>query len=150
MHGPSRGGTAANPNLTPLLDLVLQLIMFFMITIDLVQRDRMNPEVELPIAQKAMPLDRAGFHFLFLNMNNEGKLVGAAAGADTPSKLKVYMQREKEHMERDARAEGASGDLSVIIVLRAHKDAIYRDVFRLLRQCSDAGFTRWQLRVRSQ
>jgi biopolymer transport protein ExbD len=150
MHGPSSGGANASPNLTPLLDLVLQLIMFFMITIDFVQRDRMNPEVDLPVSQKAMPLDRGPAHYLFLNINREGKLIGPAEGMDAPSKLKLFLYREKERLERDARAEGMNGEVPVVVVVRADKGATYRDIFRVVRQCSDAGLTRWQWRVRSK
>src|SRR5437879_4567906 len=98
MHGHLSSGANASPNLTPLLDLVLQLIMFFMITIDLVQRDRMNPEVDLPVSQKAMPLDRGPAHYLFLNINDKGKLLGPAEGMDAPSKLKVFLYREKDRL----------------------------------------------------
>ena len=43
-----------------------------------------------------------------------------------------------------------SGAVPVVIVVRADKGATYRDIFRVVRQCSDAGFTRWQWRVRSK
>src|SRR5438105_4300935 len=106
MHGPMTGGANASPNLTPLLDLVLQLIMFFMITVDFVQRDRMNPEVDLPVSQKAMPLDRGPAHYLFLNINRNGELIGPAKGMDAPSKLKRFLIDERARLERDAHAEG--------------------------------------------
>jgi biopolymer transport protein ExbD len=150
MQAHSSSGANASPNLTPLLDLVLQLIMFFMITIDLVQRDRMNPEVNLPVSQKAMPLDRGPAHYLFLNINDKGKLLGPAEGMDTPSKLKVFLYREKDRLLFDARAEGVKGEVPIVVVVRADKGAAYRDIFRVVRQCSDAGFTRWQWRVRSK
>jgi biopolymer transport protein ExbD len=150
MQAHLSSGANASPNLTPLLDLVLQLIMFFMITIDLVQRDRMNPEVDLPVSQKAMPLDRGPANYLFLNINREGKLLGAAEGMDAPSKLKVFLYREKDRLEHDARAEGVKGEIPIIVVVRPDKGVAYRHVFRLVRLCSDAGLTRWQWRVRSK
>jgi biopolymer transport protein ExbD len=150
MHGPTTGGANASPNLTPLLDLVLQLIMFFMITIDFVQRDRMNPEVDLPVSQKAMPLDRGPAHYLFLNINKAGELIGPARGMDAPSQFKRFLINEKERLMRDARAEGVKGEIPIVVVVRGDKGATYRQIFRVVRMCSDAGFTRWQWRVRSK
>jgi biopolymer transport protein ExbD len=144
------GGANASPNLTPLLDLVLQLIMFFMITVDFVQRDRMNPEVDLPVSQKAMPLDRGPAHYLFLNINKNGDLIGPAKGKDAPSQLKIFLGDEKDRLIRNARAEGVTGEVPIVIVVRADKAATYRQVFNLVRRCSDAGYTRWQWRVRSK
>ena len=43
-------------NLTPLLDLVLQLIMFFIITVNFVRVDQFDESVSLPVAQSAVPL----------------------------------------------------------------------------------------------
>ena len=51
-------------------------------------------------------------HFLFLNINDKGKLLGPAEGMDAPSKLKVFLYREKERLEFDARAEGVKGGAS--------------------------------------
>ena len=46
-------------NLTPLLDLVLQLIMFFMITLRLVQYEQSNEEIALPETQLSLPAEDA-------------------------------------------------------------------------------------------
>jgi biopolymer transport protein ExbD len=110
----------------------------------------MNPEVDLPVSQKAMPLDRGPAHYLFLNINKDGELLGPARGMDAPSKLKLFLGREKERLERDARAEGVTGEVPIVVVVRADKAATYRHVFTVVRRCSDAGFTRWQWRVRSK
>src|SRR5581483_7533469 len=100
MHG---GGDDADPNLVPLLDLVFQLIMFFMITVNFVSADQINEEVLLPVAQYAVPLDNSAESWIYLNLNKEGKLVGSAEALDTPEKLKAHLKTEKEAREREAR-----------------------------------------------
>ena len=89
-------------NLTPLLDLVLQLIMFFMITVNFVRVDQFDDAITLPMASQAVPLDNSAEDWVFLNLDGEGRLVGTLKNAllDTPGKLKAHLEREKESMER--------------------------------------------------
>lgn len=142
------GGEAGEPNLIPLLDLVFQLIMFFLITVNFVSAEQLNEEVLLPTAQAAKPLDQSADNFVFLNMNKDGKLlVGSGDDVSTPGKLRVYVDREKKALDREARERGFQGELKVVIVLRAHKEARYKDVWEALDSCTKAGYQRWQLRV---
>jgi biopolymer transport protein ExbD len=141
-------GSEGEPNLIPLLDLVFQLIMFFMITVNFVRAEQLNEEVNLPLAQKAVPMDKSAHNWVFLNMNKHGKLiVGSGDDVSTPGKLRVYVDREKRTLEREARERGYSGEVKVVIVLRADKDARYKDVWEALDSCTKAGYQRWQLRV---
>src|SRR6184192_2508579 len=93
------GSEGADPNLVPLLDLVLQLIMFFMITVNFVRVEQFNDEVKLPVVQNAVVMDKTADRYVFLSMNKDGKLVGSAAGRDTFSKLKAFLQEEKARIE---------------------------------------------------
>lgn len=135
------------PNLTPLLDLVLQLIMFFMITVNFIRVDQFNDDIQLPTAQAAVPLDRAAEDWVFLNLNKDGKLVGSAEAIDTEARLKAYLTRERLRLEEEAQAKGRKGPVNVVVVLRAHKDCRYADVWQVLQNCTKAGYRRWQLRV---
>ena len=62
MHGGG-GDENLELNLTPLLDVVLQLIMFFMITVNFVARDQFNTQIQLPTAQVAAPLDQTADNY---------------------------------------------------------------------------------------
>ncbi len=136
-------------NLTPLLDLVLQLIMFFMITVNFVRVDQFDVNIDLPMASQAVPLDNTAEQWIFLNLDGAGKLVGTLATLvlDTPEKLKVHLMREKESIERADKAKGKSGDVKIVIILRADKNCKYGDVWTVLNSCQRAGFKYWQLRV---
>jgi biopolymer transport protein ExbD len=141
-------GDEGEPNLIPLLDLVFQLIMFFMITVNFVRVEQLNEDVALPAAQAATPMDQTADNWVFLNMNRDGKLiVTTGEKLDTPGKIKVYVERQKQTLEREARARGETGDIKIVIVLRAHKWARYQDVWEALDSCNKAGYRRWQLRV---
>src|SRR4051794_14491642 len=100
-------------NLTPLLDLVLQLIMFFMITVNFVRVDQFDESIQLPVATQAIPLDNSAEDWIFLNMNASGQLVGNLSTfvLDTPQKLKVHLMQEKEGLERNAKNRGKTGEI---------------------------------------
>src|SRR5438876_11908002 len=67
----SRFGTGLDdkcePNLTPLLDVVLQLLMFFMMCVNFVT-EQVNENVKLPDSQSATPMDKADVDVLFINL----------------------------------------------------------------------------------
>ena len=136
-------------NLTPLLDLVLQLIMFFMITVNFVRTEHLPEDIILPVAQAAVPLDKTAEEAVYLNVNKEGKLVGnrELEELNTLEKLKVHLSKEKENLERLARARGHKGEFSIVVIVRAHQDVQYSQVWDVLHSCQKAGFRRWQIRV---
>jgi biopolymer transport protein ExbD len=136
-------------NLTPLLDLVLQLIMFFLITVNFVRVDQFDDSIQLPMASQAIPLDNTAEDWIFLNLDGAGRLVGTLSTLtlDTPEKLKVHLSREKESLERAGKAKGKTGEIKIVIILRADKNCKYGDVWSVLNSCQRAGFKYWQLRV---
>jgi biopolymer transport protein ExbD len=145
----SVGNEQADPNLVPLLDLVLQLIMFFMITVNFVRADQFDDSIHLPVATSAVQIDKSAEDWVFLNLNKKGELVGTLSTfiLDTPQKLKVHLMQEKASLERAAKAKGKQGDIKIVIILRADKECKYSDVWKVLDSCQQAGFKHWQLRA---
>ena len=148
----SVGSDTADPNLTPLLDLVLQLIMFFMITVNFVRVEQFDDAIQLPVSTAAVPMDTTAEEWIFLNLDGNGKLVGSLGTLvlDTPEKIKLHLMREKETIERSARARGKQGEMKIVIILRADKNCRNGDSWRVLDACQRAGFKHWQLRVMTQ
>ena len=145
-HGGSE--SRCEPNLTPLLDVVLQLIMFFLITVNFIRVDQLNEDIKLPVAQAAVPLDRTAEDWVFLNLDKYGHLAGIGTkDLDTPEKLKAHLMRERDALERANREKGKTGDTRVVVVLRGDKDARYKDIYEVLQSCSKAGYRLLQLRV---
>jgi len=143
---------ALDVNLTPLLDLVLQLIMFFMVTINFVRADQFDESISLPLATQAVPLQNDAEDWIFLNLDGEGRLIGTLKNYDlsTPQKLKAYLVFQKENLEIAARGLGKTGEIRIIIILRADKRCKYSEVWTVLHSCQMAGFKHWQLRVLKQ
>src|ERR1700704_1326195 len=67
-HGGGGGEEAAEPNMTPLLDLVLQILMFFIVTVNFATAEDAG-NVDLPDSQTARPLPSVGAKDpIFLNL----------------------------------------------------------------------------------
>src|SRR5438270_9862169 len=66
-HGVAGAAPAMEPNLTPLLDMVLQLLMFFMMCVNFVT-EQVSEDVKLPVSQSARPMDKTESDVLFLNL----------------------------------------------------------------------------------
>ncbi len=136
-------------NLTPLLDLVLQLIMFFMISISFVKMEQSSSEVALPVAQSGItkePEDNAKFRNIFITLNASGDLVGLDKGFNlkTVGQIKANVQSKLDDMKATFK------DLTpkeIVVVLRADKHARFRDVQKVLDACRLAGYVNWQIRV---
>jgi biopolymer transport protein ExbD len=144
MHG---GDEAGEPNLVPLLDLVFQLIMFFMITVNFVRVDQINEEISLPIAQAAVPMEQSADEYIYLNINRDGKLVGNLEDLNGGRKLEEYLRNKMSHLETKARIAGEKGDPKVVLVLRADKDARYKNIWEVLEIGKSVGIKRYQFRA---
>ena len=73
----------AEPNLTPLLDVVFQLITFFMLVINF-SSENYDQRVRLPVADSARPIDepeQVSEDRLVLNVDSEGHLLIAGRGS---------------------------------------------------------------------
>src|SRR5262245_39686686 len=113
-HG---GGDDGIPeiNLTPLLDLVLQLVMFFMLVTKFVSDD-LSDRIKLPVASQAKPLTARDTNFIYLNVDKTGRvLVSIGEPKTTDAEIRFYLdQQAKNHSlgEKKAREE-------VTVIIRA-------------------------------
>src|SRR5262245_65987269 len=73
MSGSMSHAASAEPNLTPILDMVFQLITFFMLVINF-KSASMDLDLKLPVVGSARPVEHEGEDLLVLNINSEGKL----------------------------------------------------------------------------
>ena len=72
--GGGKGWVSSDPNLTPLLDLVLQLVMYFMLVANFVM-DELSDKIHLPVATQAKPLTAKDTNIMYLNVSKEGKIL---------------------------------------------------------------------------
>ena len=111
-HGPAGGGhgqQSAEPNLTPLLDLVLQLVMFFMLIANFAMDD-LSDKVKLPVASQAKPLAAKDANLIFLNVDTGGNvLITGKEPLLSPEQI-IFHMKQTARTFPDGRAEGLRGD----------------------------------------
>ena len=110
----------AEPNLTPLLDLVFQLITFFMLVINFKSAE-MDLSLKLPVVGSARPVETHGQRgLLVLNIDNVGNL---KIYGRTIKNIEGYIAQEAGASRLAARIESADAeagqDLPTTIVIRA-------------------------------
>lgn len=139
----THGQQSAEPNLTPLLDLVLQMVMFFMLVANFVM-DELSDKIKLPIASQAKPLTAKDVNFMYLNVDKTGKiLVTVGEPLASEDQLKNYLtQQAKVHRlgEKAAKEE-------VTIIIRADREAKYGQILRTMMVIKSVGFRKVQLRA---
>jgi len=134
----------AEPNLVPLLDLVLQMLMFFIITVNFVS-NQVNENIKLPVAQAAKPMNKDITDVLYLNINDKGQIevVGKEQPLTDFGQIKNFLRTEYRNREVVA----APGPVNTSVIIRADQNAEYKLVYQILRQCKEQGFRKMQLRA---
>lgn len=143
----------AEPNLTPLLDIVFQLITFFMLVINFAS-DNYDQRINLPDAGSARPVEdakRVMEDQFVLNIDGEGRLlqgneVQSLHDAERTIKHQadlVKLNLKVAGVEIDVAASG----LPTTIILRADKDATFASILDIIKACQNQGFRKFALKA---
>lgn len=153
-HGGGGGDVKAEPNLTPMLDLILQLVMFFMMVANFTM-DQVNQDINLPDAQSARPMEKAEQEagVLYLNLDPKGRVIVQNQEPKDATEIYGYLKDqfdEQKTLAADRKRKGLSDtdEVKTVIIIRSDKDADFGPVYNVLRQAKAAGFKKWQLRVK--
>jgi len=153
---PRRNQTATssvlNPNLTPLLDVVLQLITFFMMLVHFGTRlEGATKEVRLPLVPAALPGTDLTFDRLAVAMDAQGRLLVEGhvieAGVTTAWWAEQAKTRRAGLETLGERAAASADELSTVVIVRADRAASYGAVRRTLTEAQDRGFAHFSLVV---
>jgi biopolymer transport protein ExbD len=145
-HAVRSSSSRFEPNLTPLLDMVLQLLMFFILCANFATTQA-NENIKLPVMQSARPADKQQTDLLYLNLRDDGSL--EVLGKDPLKKPQEVRNFLRTYRDDTLRAQGTdnAAALKTVIVLRADKNAEYKDVFQLLHWCKEMGYRKYQVRA---
>jgi biopolymer transport protein ExbD len=135
-------------NLTPLLDVVLQLITFFMMLVHFgTKLEGATKTARLPIAAAGTPKSDLGLDRLVVVIDARGGIVsGDQSLSDRASE--AWWNERAEKRRRGAELIGASSrDLATRVIVRADRDAPYGEVRRRLAEARRAGFAKFTLVV---
>ena len=134
----------AEPNLTPLLDMVFQLITFFMLVINF-KGASLDLSLKLPVLGSARPLDRQGkLEPLLLNSDSEGRVHAYGQKVD----IEQHIGREARFLKEQLRIAGTplgNGELPVPVIVRADRAAPFHLVNHVLTVCQNQGYRQFSL-----
>jgi biopolymer transport protein ExbD len=147
MSGSVSSEVSAEPNLTPLLDMVFQLITFFMLVINFKSAE-LDLSLRLPVVGSARPV----------HLTNQGLLV---LNIDTSGNLKIYGRPETNiegYIRLEARDRMRSNgitdadvkdgtELPTMIVIRADRSTPFKMLNRVIKACQDNGFRKFALKA---
>jgi len=141
--GLGKGEVSSDPNLTPLLDMVLQLVMFFMLVANFIMHE-LSDRIHLPAASQAKPLTARDLNIMYLNVTKEGKvLLPVGDPLTTPDQIRLYMQQAaRTHVLGEAKAKQ-----EVTVIIRADKEARVQNILKLMTAIKSAGYRKLQLRA---
>lgn len=144
----------AEPNLTPLLDVVFQLITFFMLLINF-SNENYDQNVRLPVAGSARPIenaDQANDDRLVMNIDRQGHLLAGGRALPT-QKATAEIKRMAEIVRVNLKAAGVKVDaakgLPTTIVLRGDRDTTFSAIYPLIVECQNQGFRKFTLKAMS-
>jgi biopolymer transport protein ExbD len=141
----------ASPNLTPLLDVVLQLITFFMMLVHFGTRlEGATRAVRLPLAPAALPGSDLTFDRLAVVLDARGRLRVGGQVLEEEAAAQWWAQQAKARragLETLGQPGAGADDLPTVVILRADRSASYGAVRRTLEAAQDQGFAHFSLVV---
>jgi biopolymer transport protein ExbD len=142
-----RSEERAEPNLTPVLDMVFQLITFFMLVINF-KTASMDMSLKLPAVGSARPIEGKGQDLLVLNIDRRGVLrVYGSEVSDIPSYIKNEAQASLLSARRYNPELQPGDDLPSTVVIRADRETPFRLLYRIVVSCQENGFRNFSLKA---
>ncbi len=142
------GSEPPSVNLTPLLDVVLQLITFFMILIHFGSKlEGSTRSIRLPVTPAALPGSDLTLDRLAVAVNAQGLLM--TGDTIIPAEQTDAWWRDQAALRREGSRllAGPAADLPTIVVLRGDKNAPYGAVRTTLARAQKEGFAHFSLVV---
>lgn len=143
-----RDAEVFNINLTPLLDIVLQLITFFMMLIHFGNKlEGETKEIRLPVAPAALPGADLSLDRLLVVMDRGGRLLIEGSALEGKEAETWWSDQAKRRLAGLETLGGHSEELPTVVILRADKDAAYGTVRKTLAVAQERGFAHFSLVV---
>jgi biopolymer transport protein ExbD len=144
-HDPQTG---MDMDMTPMIDVVFLLIIFFMVITDMTQQDL--EELQLPVAQNAVADKPNPDEFRpIVNIKVDGsiwvkrRMYFDPENPDDYKELKGYLKDVADKMEKDA----ASKLPDEALLIRADMNTPFKYVQKVMEQCGYKGIQIWKVQL---
>lgn len=133
----------AEGDLTAMIDMVFQLIIFFMVLINFSQDDQ-NDKIKLPSSELAKP-PKAPLTFPIVLHLDSNAAIYMGTNVVTVDSIAPLLRTEIDLLKsRNQKASDAN------IIIRGHQGTPGGVVQDLIKKCQDLGFEKFALRVREE
>jgi len=150
VSGTPTGDVRAEPNLTPLLDVVFQLITFFMLVINF-SKDTYDQRVHLPVAGSARPVEKTPAEDrLVLNINSQGHLLFNGQDLTTEEAIKeigVQAEIARFNLNSAGKKVQAGDELPATVAIRADRAVPFTLLYRIIQSCQANGYRKFALKA---
>lgn len=141
MRVKSKKVDLAQGDLTPMIDMVFQLIAFFMVLINFAQTEA-NDRVVLPKSVLVKPPEETLEFPIVLHVTQDGEIILGGEGFTTDT-LRIGLNRELAVISSEGKKPA---DANVII--RAHRNTAAGDVQEVIRVAQEQKLEKFALRVK--
>jgi biopolymer transport protein ExbD len=139
----AQSSEGAEPNLTPILDMVFQLITFFMLVVNF-KGATLDQSLKLPVLGSARPIDwEPGQEPLILNVDTEGQVRIFGTVIDVEELMAKEAKLTKAMMR--AKGEESDGNVPTPVVLRADRNVPFSRLNHVIKVCQKNGYHNFQL-----
>jgi biopolymer transport protein ExbD len=121
-------------NLVPMIDIVFQLIVFFMVASHLVTTQRDTIAIPQPKNSQAREKDLPNRLVISISSSDQGKIIGIRANSDLVPDVSALV-------DLLLRFKPASDSRQISVVLRADKNLKFSEIETVLRGISNSGIT---------
>jgi biopolymer transport protein ExbD len=147
MSQSSSDMSAAQPNLTPLLDMVFQLITFFMLVINF-KDAALDQSLQLPVLGSARPLDTKGQEdLLVLNINADGQLKVYGTVREVQQYIADEARQEESRLKSKGTPLKAGEELPTMVVIRADRTTPFRVLNEIIKACQKHNYRKFALKA---
>jgi biopolymer transport protein ExbD len=137
----------ADPNLTPMLDMVFQLITFFMLVMTFKSAE-IDFNLSLPVVGSARPVSSEGrTGLLVLNIDRAGNLRTTQPIHDIDAFVHIQSQATLAANRMTPADLEAGGELPTTVVIRADRAASFGKLNRVIKACQQSGFRKFALKA---
>ena len=143
MHSSSESG---EPNLTPILDMVFQLITFFMLVINF-QAAAVDMSLKLPVVGSARPVETGADELLVLNVTTNGDVIVYGQPRDPDPYLHKEARMAILKLKSKNPKVKLGDELPTMIVVRADQKTPFDLLNKVLTECQKNGFRKFALRA---
>lgn len=128
-------------DMTPMIDMTFQLIIFFMVLLNFGEGE-MDERIRLPLSELARPPEAANVWPITLQLTSAGTVL--VGGDELPvDKLKPLLLRERQLLERLER-----NPKEATIIIRADAGSKTGLVQQLIKVCQETSFEKFVLRAK--